>query len=135
MAIRNSATEIFAVIAYVEGSPTILDALDKSDTIFLLLFSLILLIMLTLLRKTMMKELKISYGRTGNVISQIDALWSLREIKPDLHKIAVDSIDKFKFLPRAELPDNKGISSLQRKAIELRRGESAIVFAWSSRLR
>ena len=116
----------FAVIAYVEGSPTKLYALDKSDTIFSYFFPHPSHHVNSSAQDND-ERIEDFLRRTGNVTSQIDALWNLREIKPDLHKIAVDSIDKFLMKPRAELPDNKGISSLQKKAIELRRGESAIV--------
>ena len=65
--------------------------------------------------------------RTGNVTSQIDALWKLEEIPLEINKIAEISIDRFLMKKREQLPENKGISTRQREAIELRQDKSAIV--------
>lgn len=116
----------FAVIAYVEGSPMKLGNLDKEDTIFSYFFPHPQYHAKSSSRENV-ERIEDFLRRTGNVTSQIESLWTLPEIPPDLHKIAIISIDRFLMKPRAELPANKGISPLQRKSIELRRDKSAIV--------
>ncbi|DAC18257.1 MAG TPA: hypothetical protein D7I06_02000, partial [Candidatus Poseidoniales archaeon] len=116
----------FAVIAYVQGSTNGLETLDKRDTIFSYFFphpkhhdnsSL----------DEEKERIDDFLRRTGNVTSQINALWKLDELPLDINKIAEISITRFLMKNREQLPENKGISTKQRAAIELRQDRSAIV--------